>query len=329
MDYYIYGIGAALVDTEIEVSDSDLARFNVEKGVMTLVDQTRQSELISLLEDHLVTATKASGGSGANSIIAAQYFGAQTFYSCKVADDDNGRFYLQDMSNAGVGIADNCLSSEGITGKCLVMITDDAERTMNTFLGVSATLGPQQIDVQALRNSQFTYIEGYLVTSPTGREAAIQLRTLAEQHRVKTAISLSDPGIVEFFYDGLREMIGNGVDLLFCNLAEALTFTRSHTLEAAVDELKAYTQTFAITLGSEGSVVFDGKQLHRVQAPAVKAIDTNGAGDMYAGAFLYGLSQGYTYYEAGRFANKAATKVVSQYGPRLAPEQHAELLVGR
>lgn len=326
MGYHIYGLGAALVDTEIEVTDHDLAEFQVSKGVMTLVDEPRQHELINLLEGHLVTASRASGGSAANSIIAAQYFGANTFYSCKVADDDNGDFYLRDLSRAGVTYPANAQSTTGITGKCLVMITADAERTMNTFLGISATLGVEQIDEDALRASHYVYIEGYLVTSPTGKAAARRLKQLAEQHQVKTALSLSDPGIVEHFYDGLREMVGNGVDLLFCNEAEALAFTKSTSIEAAIDQLQGVAKTFAITCGARGAYVFDGQQLHHADAPAVKAIDTNGAGDMFAGAFLYGIGQGWAYTEAARFANRAAAAVVAQFGPRLQPEQHAALL---
>lgn len=322
----VYGIGAALVDTEIEVTDADLQAFGVPKGLMTLVDEPRQHELIQLLEGHLVTAKRASGGSAANSVIAAQYFGATTFYSCKVADDDNGRFYLADLAAAGVAYPDNCCVSDGITGKCLVMITDDAERTMNTYLGVSATLSHTEIDYAALKQSKFAYIEGYLVTSETGRPAAVQLKKTAQQQGVRTAFSLSDPGIVEFFHEGLSEIIGAGVDLLFCNEAEALAFTRTENLEAALEQLKLIARTFAVTRGPQGAVVFDGETFEAIAAPTVKAVDTNGAGDMFAGAFLYALSQGWSYADAGTLATRAASKVVSQFGPRLAPDQYSELL---
>ena len=324
--YDIYGLGAALVDTEITVSDADLTRFGVEKGVMTLVDEPRQHELLRHLEGHLCHASRASGGSAANSIIAAQCFGASTFYSCKVADDDNGRFYLADLANAGVSFPPSIGRTEGITGKCLVMITPDAERTMNTFLGISATLSTDEIDEAALKASKYVYIEGYLVTSPTGRPAAVRLRELARQHQVKTAISLSDPAIVEYFYDDLRTMVGNDVDLLFCNRAEALRFTRSDNLTDAIAALRDVAKTFVITLGSEGAILFDGHQQLTVETPQVDAVDTNGAGDMFAGAFLYGLTQGWDYAAAGALAVRAAAQVVSQFGPRLRPEQHRPLL---
>jgi sugar/nucleoside kinase (ribokinase family) len=326
--YDIYGLGAALVDTEITVSDEDLQRFGVQKGVMTLVDEARQHELLRHLEGHLCHASRASGGSAANSIIAAQYLGAKTFYSCKVADDDNGHFYLADLANAGVAYPEHLGTSDGITGKCLVMITDDAERTMNTFLGISATLSVDEIDEEALKASKYVYIEGYLVTSPTGRPAAIRLRELAQQHGAKTAVSLSDPAIVEYFYDDLRTMVGNSVDLLFCNSIEALRFTQTDTLSAASEQLRKVARTFAITLGAEGAEIFDGEKQFRIPAPAVVAVDTNGAGDMFAGAFLYALSRGQDYATAGALAVRAAAQVVSQFGPRLRPEQHRPLLDG-
>ncbi len=324
--YHIYGIGAALVDTEIEVNDQDLAQFSIDKGVMTLVDEARQTELVDLLKDHLVASSRASGGSAANSIIAASYFGAKTFYSCKVASDENGAFYLNDLSNAQVDFHSDNGSSEGITGKCLVMITPDAERTMNTFLGVSASLSIDDIDVEALKASEYAYIEGYLVTSDTGRPAAQKLRELSKEFGVKTAMSLSDPAIVEYFHDGLSDIIGDGVDILFCNESEALSFTKTDSLESAFEALKNIAGSFAITRGALGALLFDGEQQLSVDAHPVKAIDTNGAGDMFAGAFLYALSQGKGFEEAGKLASKAASVVVSQFGPRLRAEQHTEIL---
>lgn len=324
--YDIYGMGAALVDTEIDVSDADLARFAVPKGVMTLVDEPRQHQLLELLKDHLCHSTRASGGSAANTIIAAQRLGASTFYSCKVADDDNGRFYLDELATAGVAFADTAKVDTGITGKCLVMITPDAERTMNTFLGISESLSLAQIDTQALEGSRYVYVEGYLATSASGKPAAIELLEQARKRGIITSVSLSDPAIVEYFYDDLQELVGTGVDLLFCNEAEALAFTRSTTLAEAEIALKEVARSYAITRGAQGAVVFDGEQSFAVSAPKVTAVDTNGAGDMFAGAFLAAVAGGKSYRAAADLAVKAAAKVVAQFGPRLAAEQFAELL---
>lgn len=324
-EYHIYGIGAALVDTEIEVTDEDLINLSIDKGVMTLVDEARQEELIEALSSHLVASKRASGGSAANTIIAASYFGAKSFYSCKVANDDNGDFYLRDLSDAGVASLQGERAA-GVTGKCLVMITPDAERTMNTFLGISETVSVDELDTSLIAASQYAYIEGYLVSSATGRAAAIALRQQAEAHGVKTALSLSDPAMVEFFHDGLQEMLGDGVDLLFCNLAEALSFTRTQTLEAAVIELKKVARSFALTLGPEGALIVAGDKSWRIDPYKTLAIDTNGAGDMFAGAFLYAITHGYSYEQAGKLASRASSQVVSQFGPRLRPEQHQAIL---
>lgn len=324
--YHIYGLGAALVDTEIEVTDADLQALGVEKGVMTLVDEPRQHELVRHLEGHLVHSRRASGGSACNSIIAASYFGAKTYYSCKVADDDNGSFYMGDLRSAGVDTDFDGDREQGITGKCLVMITPDAERSMNTFLGVSATFSAAELDEAALSASEYVYIEGYLVTSESGRAAAIRAREIAEANRVKTALSLSDPGMVEFFRDGLQEMIGAGVDLLFCNEAEALGWAGVDSLDDATTALLDSARCVVVTLGARGAVILSPGERIEIPATAVKAVDTNGAGDMFAGAFLYAVTQGHSLATAGRLASAAAARVVSDFGPRLQPEAHSELL---
>jgi sugar/nucleoside kinase (ribokinase family) len=320
--FHIYGIGAALVDTEIEVNDGFLADADIAKGQMTLVDESRQHELMRLLEGHLVASKRASGGSAANSIIAASYFGARTFYSCKVAGDDNGTFYLDDLQRAGVASNFHATKEAGITGKCLVMITPDAERTMNTFLGISATLSEADVNYEALKQSEYLYIEGYLVTSNTGRAAATRAREFAQRNGIKTAISFSDPGMVQFFRPGLEQMIGQHVDFVFCNEQEALSWANTTQLNDAIVALKQIASRFAITLGSNGALVWDGEREIRIAPHPVKAIDSNGAGDMFAGAFLYAITAGHDCESAGKLASRAAAEVVSDYGPRLAAEKH-------
>ncbi|MFT7406089.1 adenosine kinase [Zhongshania sp.] len=324
--YHLYGIGAALVDTEIEISDQELGTLGVEKGLMTLVDEPRQQELLDKLSGHMVHASSTSGGSACNSVVAAAYFGATNYYSCKVANDEHGDFFMNDIKAAGVNADFDGDKPAGVTGKCLVLISPDAERSMNTHLGISATLSISEINEAALSDSEYFYAEGYLVTSDTGRAAAVAGRTIAERSGVKTAISFSDPGMVSFFRDGLVEMLGDGVDLIFCNEAEALGWAQSESLDDAVIALKKISKTFAITLGAKGALVFDGEHLHTIAGHKVKAVDTNGAGDMFAGAFLYAITHGHDFKKAGELASLAAAEVVSQYGPRLAGPRHRELL---
>lgn len=326
--YNLCGIGAALVDTEIEVTDNDLATLKVDKGLMTLVDVARQHHLVNALEGHMVYSKRSSGGSACNTIIAASSFGASAYYCCKVADDDNGNFYLDDLKTAGVDANFNHPKEAGITGKCLVLITPDAERSMNSFLGISETFSVADVNDQAIANSDYLYIEGYQVTSATGKLAAIHARNIAEANGVKTAMSLSDPGMVEFFKDGLKEMIGEGVDLLFCNLDEAKGWAATDSLDQAILQLKKIACCFVITLGAQGAIIIRADQRIDIQPHQTNAIDTNGAGDMFAGAFLYGLSQGHSLSKSGDFASLAAAKVVSQFGPRLHVDQYKQLLEG-
>lgn len=321
--YDIYAVGNALVDTEIEVEDTFLEKMGIDKGMMTLVDQQRQHELVDALDNHGRIHRRASGGSACNTVVGAAYFGASTYYACKVADDDTGAFFVHDLSAAGVDTNVVGDRPAGISGKCLVMVTPDAERTMNTFLGISETVSPEELDEEVIRQSRYAYIEGYLVSSDSARAAAIRLRELASQHGVKTALTLSDPAMVKFFRDGLVEMIGDGVDLLFCNEEEALTFSGTDTLEDALEKLMEVASAIVVTLGARGALVWDGNNRHDIAPVPVKAVDTNGAGDMFAGAFLYALSKGHSYPQAGALASAASAQVVSDFGPRLAPEAHA------
>jgi len=325
-NYHVCGVGAALVDTEIAVSDRELASFGIDKGLMTLVDEARHQQLLTLLQNHLTVSRKASGGSAANTVIAVSNFGGRAFYSCKVADDDNGHFYLADLAAAGVGYRVNGNLPEGTTGKCLVLITPDAERTMNTFLGISETLAEDDLAPPSIADAEYLYIEGYLVTSETGRRAAIAAREIAEAHGTKTALSLSDPGMVAHFRAGLEDMVGNGVDLLFCNREEALGWSNTRSLDMAVEKMSAFATQFAITLGADGALIYDGSELHTIPPYIVTTVDSNGAGDMFAGALLYGITHGFDFPSAGKLASVAAATVVSQYGPRLHPEQHRGIL---
>jgi sugar/nucleoside kinase (ribokinase family) len=322
--YQIYGIGAALVDTEVVVTDKFLHTHKVDKGVMTLVDEERQFHLLGALSSHSFHVKRSCGGSACNSIVAASCFGSKTFYSGKVADDDDGKFFVKDLQAAGVDFH-NAEASPGVTGKCLVMVTDDAERTMNTFLGASLDLTSNEVDELALIESDWLYLEGYLVTDDARTDVAIKTMECAKANQVKTSLSLSDPFVVQVFEDNLRKVIGGGVDLLFCNSDEARSFTKTHNTEDAAEQLKKYAKTFVITRGAGGSLSFDGKELLQTPGVTANAVDTNGAGDMYAGAFLYAINAGHSYAWAARFANAAAARVVSQFGPRVDSLEYTQI----
>jgi len=323
--YNIYGIGNALVDQEFEVTDAFFAENKIEKGLMTLIEEDQQHALLDALTTKFGVKKRAGGGSAANTIFAAQYLGANTFYTCNVANDESGDFYVKDLTAAGIdtNLGDN--RADGVTGKCMVMITPDAERTMNTYLGITANLGREHINEAALKDSEYVYIEGYLVTGDSGRQAAIECKKLAEANNVKTAMTFSDPAMVQFFKDGILEMLGTGVDLLFCNEEEALHIAGTDDFETAKNYLKTIAKSFAVTLGAKGALLFDGENEIQIAPHSIKAVDSNGAGDNFAGAFMYGITNGLSFEDAGKLASKISAEVVSCFGPRLEAERYTEI----
>ncbi|MCP4460952.1 MAG: adenosine kinase [Cytophagales bacterium] len=323
MKYDVYGIGNAIMDYEIKATEKFLQTFNVEKGLMTLVDEDRQIELVAGVFGQI--KKRQSGGSVANSMIALAQFGGKGFYSCKVANDEDGVHYMQEMDELGV---DTNLSElpDGTTGKCLVMVTPDAGRTMNTHLGITADLSVNEIDEEALSQAKFIYIEGYLVSSPTGILAIRKVKELAKKHGVKIAYTFSDPAMVKFFNDKSHEAVSGGIDLLFANEEEAMTFTGKSNEEEAFEALKQFAKNFVMTRSEKGAWIFNGENRVEITGHAVEAIDTTGAGDMFAGAFLYGMTNGLTHKEAGELASLASAKVVTQFGPRLENDVAAALI---
>ena len=313
--YDVYGIGNALLDLDFEVSVETLNRLNIDKGVMTLIDEKKHHFLLEELDG--IKHLKACGGSVANTIFTLQQMGASTYYSCKIGDDEAGEFFYRNIVNEGIHTNLNECDRDGVTGKCIVLVTPDADRTMNTYLGATANFSVDQLSDAAIMNCQYLYIEGYLVAQPTGKIAAVEARKKADAHGVRTAMSLSDPNMVTYFRDGLVEIIGNKVDILFCNEDEAKLFTQTDNLVDAREQLKDYANTFVITLGAKGSLVYNGNEFAHILPYKTNVLDTVGAGDIFAGVFLYAITQGYNYFSAADFANYAASKVVAKYGPRL------------
>jgi len=322
--YDVYGIGNALVDMEYEVEVADLEALGIEKGVMTLVDGEQQLKMMNHLAAH--PHQRGSGGSAANSMIAVRQFGGTSFYSCKVAGDDLGHFYMKGLLEGGVDTNHHTEKEPGHTGRCVVLVTPDSDRTLCTFLGISGGLSTKELVEDALRDSAWFYMEGYLVTSHTARRACVAGKRIAEAAGVKTAISLSDPNMVRFFKPGLLEMIGSGVDLLFANEDEAKGMADTTDLNGAVAYLKTLSREFIITRGSKGALVWDGQTLMDIAPVRVEAVDTVGAGDMFAGAFLYGLSQGWNHQRAGTLASAASAKLVTSLGPRMAAAETRAVL---
>lgn len=313
MPFDIYGVGNSLVDIQAPVSDETLVRLGFPKGIMTLVDESAQMRVLSALDGAPVT--QCAGGSAANTVIGAAGFGARVAYAGKVGHDSLGKFFLQDMRDLGVTI--EVPSTAGQTGTCVILITDDAQRTMLTNLAASSTLGPDDILEEDIRGSKYVYVEGYLFTGESTRAAALKTMELAKKNGVKVAFTVSDPFLINLFRDEFWRLIEGPVDLLFCNLEEARSLTGKHDPIECAMEIHRHSENVALTLGPDGSLLMHQGQVLPIEGVGVDALDTTGAGDMYAGALLYAITNGFEMKAAGRLASHAAARVVSQLGARL------------
>ncbi len=326
--YDLYAIGNALVDSEYEVTDAQLQAMKVEKRHMTLIDAARRAELLAHVKG--VHSRKSGGGSAGNTVVALAQLGGRGFYSCCVSNDELGAFYADDLRDNGV---DSNLtaaslpqaSSASPTGQCMVMVTPDAERSMSTYLGATADLDATALNAKAIAAAKIYYMEGYLAAQANGLAAALQGREIAKAAGVKLATTLSDMSMINFCRPGLEAMVGTGLDYLFANEEEAQTWCGTQDLEVICQQLSARARVVCLTRSAKGCLVLEGGQQTAVPAANVKAIDTNGAGDMFAGAFLYAATQGHSHAQAAWLANQAAGQVVSQYGNRLTLEAMARI----
>ena len=331
--YNVMAIGNALVDHEYLLSDAALEETDLTKGNMTLAGIEEQQQLLAYFKLADIKPSKqAGGGSAANAMYAFASLGGKPFYACRVGDDKQGEFYLKDLHEAGVATSPQSIHAGGVTGSCVVAVTEDGERTMQTFLGTSSDISADNVDFEALTQADWLYLEGYLAMSESIQPAMTQLRQQAGIHNAKIAVSFADPAVVKFAKDGLLNMLGNKVAVIFCNSEEAKLFTDKKQVKAAARALLEYCQIAVVTDGAKGAVIAHKPDadsevvVHDVATPAVtNVIDTNGAGDNYSGAFLYALSQQYSLPECGLLASEVAAQVIQQFGPRLESKNYQEI----
>ena len=322
----VIGIGNALVDQEFEVSEAFLQQHSLEKGMMALIEEEDQNKLIAELSKLGELKKQCGGGSAANSLVAFAQFGGNAFYCCKVADDQAGQFYRQDLEQVGIRTNLQHQQHPGTTGRCLVMVTPDAERTMRTHLGITADLSTDELDEQAIAAAEYLYIEGYLITSDIARGAIKRAKQVARDNDTKLVMTCSDPAMVKYFRDGIDEILDGGVELMFCNREEAELLTGEADPEAAATALLKHANTVAITLGKDGALIVNNERQVHVPGVPVQAVDSNGAGDMFAGAMLYGLTKGMSLADAGRLASHAAAELVTEFGARLSKARQQQLI---
>lgn len=326
MAYDVYGVGNALVDIQAQVSDETLQKLDFAKGVMTLVDVPTQEKVLSAIDG--IPLNRCAGGSAANTILGIADFGGKTAYAGKVAEDEIGEFFVDDLRKMGVHI--EVPANTGASGTCVILITEDAERTMLTTLGVSSTLSPDDIDEEAIKNSKYIYIEGYLWTEEAPKAAALKAMEIAKANGVKVAFTVSDPFLINLFRDDFIKLIEGPVDLLFCNEEEAKSLAQKDDPVECAKWLHDHAENVAMTLGANGSLIMHDGEVIAIEGVETDAIDTTGAGDMYAGGVLYGITHGMTWKQAGHLGSHAAARIVSQLGARLdqkfTPAEVEELL---
>lgn len=309
----VFGVGNALVDIQARVPDALLQELSIDKGIMTLVDNDQQASVMGRLHEH--DLHRCAGGSAANTIVAMADLGGSAAYVGKVGNDDVGTFFLDEMRKLGITI--DVDPADDPTGTCAVLITQDAQRTMLTNLGASAGLTADDIHEPFIRDAKYVYIEGYLLTGPTTKAAAYRAMELAQKNGTKIALTASDPFLIDLIRDEIWDLITGPVDLFFCNELEAKSLTGENDPIRCAARIHEHAENVALTLGGKGSIVMHGGEAFPIEGVSVEAIDTTGAGDMYAGALLYGITNGMSWRQAGHLASHAAARIVSQLGARL------------
>lgn len=313
--YHVCGLGNAIVDLFLDVSDAEFAQLQFERGTMRLVEPGDQAELIEHV--HKQNPQMAAGGSVANSMIALTQLGGKAAFIGCVGDDLFGQFYGTEFTSLGVHLANPALPGE-TTGTCVCLVTPDAERTMRTSLAVSSHLAARHVAESAVRDSEWLFIEGYVFANPeTGQAAIRRAIDLAKVHGVKVALTCSDAFIPQVFGEAFGEALDEA-DLLFANAAEAMAVTGERDVKHAFDALKRRLKNVVVTDGPHGAYVAFAGQVAHVPAVACEPVDLTGAGDMFAGAFLYGVTHGVSPAQAAKAANALCAKVITQVGARLA-----------
>jgi sugar/nucleoside kinase (ribokinase family) len=321
-ELHVTGIGNAIVDVIAHADEDFLAAQGLTKGSMMLIDDVRAHALYA----QMGPGKESSGGSAANTMAGLASLGGRGAYIGKVGRDQLGEVFTHDIRATGLHFATAPVTDGTPTARCLILVTADAQRTMNTFLGACVDLGPEDIDEALIQRSQVTYLEGYLFDKPRAKSAFRRAAEVARGAGRKVALSLSDSFCVDRHRGEFLQLIEEHVDILFANEGELLALFQSSGLEAALAALKGRVEVAAITHGAAGSYVFaEGDVVHVAAEPVSRLVDTTGAGDLYAAGFLYGYTQGRRPAECGRIGAIAAAEVIGHYGAR--PETELAALV--
>ena len=312
--FQVVGIGNAMVDVLSHAEDSFLAAQGIGKGIMQLIDMDRAVALY----DRIGPAKEISGGSAANTIAGIAALGGRTAYVGKVKDDQLGRIFAHDLRAQGAVYETSFAPRDSVqeTGRCIVIVTPDGERSMNTYLGWSEFLSPADIDDAQMADAEWIYLEGYRFDGPESHAAFAKAIRACKAGGGRVSVTLSDPFCVERHRDAFRKMIREDVDLLFANKAEILSMYQTEDFHAALKAAAAEVEIVACTEGDQGAHVLAGGGHWHVPVVPTQIVDATGAGDLFAGAFLWGITNGHSYEMAGRMGCVAASEVISHIGAR-------------
>jgi sugar/nucleoside kinase (ribokinase family) len=331
MELDVYALGNALVDIQVQVEESLFDKLGLEKGNRYLTEHDRQEEILRGLlgSDSLSKAREigklqtAAGGSAANTMYGVSQLGGRTGFCGKIADDGFGGLYAEHMKQSSIVFKES--TGQGMTGTCVVLISDDAQRTMLTCLGISGDINYEDIDEELLKHSRYIYLEGYLFESERAAKTMLRAVAVARKKGIKIALTASDVNCVNRHRDRIIQLIQNDVDLLFANAQEAQALSGTNNNESALRVLSGWCESVAVTDGEYGSMVSFNGEVAKIAPYSVSALDTTGAGDAYAAGLLYGITSGRSIRESGMIASLFSAKVVEQIGSRYSGDIQPEL----
>ncbi|NOX95061.1 MAG: adenosine kinase [Alphaproteobacteria bacterium] len=312
----VIGVGNAIVDVLAKADDAFLKANDIPKGGMILIDEDQARDIYSAM----ATGVEVSGGSAANTIACVASLGGNGAFVGKVASDALGEIFGHDLRALGVEYKTSPLREGPATGRCLINVTPDAQRSMTTFLGAAGFVAPSDIDPTQITRAAITFFEGYLFEQPIAREAFVRACAIAKEAGKRTALTLSDAGCVERNFEMLHEFIGGHVDILLANDMEAAALFGSDDVNAIADKARKLCPLTAVTMSEKGSVLIprDGELVTIAPITPGALEDTTGAGDAYAAGLLFGLARGFSLEKAGALGSLAASEVISHFGARPA-----------
>ena len=317
----IYGIGNPIVDIIFHVSDNDIKTLGLQKGTMSLVTKERQTEIINFLQ--IENASIFPGGSAPNTIIACNGLRIPSVLSGKIGNDNFGEMYLSQLNKYDV--LSKVVQGNGPTGTSVVLITPDAERTMNTHLGICREYNVKDIDEQLLMSSSFLYFTGYMWDTDSQKEAIQKAVEIAQSSNLKICFDVADPFVVERNREEFLEFIKNSVDIVFANQPELLILFESKDIDQSIDRLMNIVKCGGVKLGKKGSIVFNGFEKNKIESNLISAKDTTGAGDMYAAGFLSQFYKTNDYIASGKIGSLLAEEIIQINGAQFDKNKMNEI----